>query len=158
MGIQRVSRACVRVEGEVRGEISKGLCVLVGIHRSDTREDVLWCAKKLLNIRLFESEDGKHWNKSAQALDLGILAVSQFTLHAFLKGNKPDFHLAMGGDQARDLFDQLVEELKKGHTPERIATGVFGAMMEVDLVNDGPVTIELDSESTRKKKPGKEES
>ena len=87
-----------------------------------------------------------------------ILAVSQFTLHAFLKGNKPDFHLAMGGDQARDLFDQLVEELKKGHKPERIATGVFGAMMEVDLVNDGPVTIELDSESSRKKKPGKEES
>ena len=84
--------------------------------------------------------------------------MSQFTLHAFLKGNKPDFHLAMGGDQARDLFDQLVEELKKGHKAERIATGVFGAMMEVDLVNDGPVTIELDSESSRKKKPGKEES
>lgn len=69
--IQRVTRACVRVEGETRGEIGRGLCVLVGIHRTDTTDDAKWCARKLLNIRLFEDENGKHWNKSATALDLG---------------------------------------------------------------------------------------
>jgi D-tyrosyl-tRNA(Tyr) deacylase len=86
------------------------------------------------------------------ALNLEILVVSQFTLYAFLKGNKPDFHLAMGGDEARHLFDMLVEELKKGHVEDKIQTGVFGAMMKVQLENDGPVTIELESSEFRPKK------
>ena len=79
--VQRVTRACVRVEGEVKGNISKGLCVLAGINRYDTEDDILWCAKKLLNIRLFE-EDDKHWKKNVKQENLEILAVSQFTLYA----------------------------------------------------------------------------
>jgi len=147
--IQRVTRACVRVEGEVKGDISKGLCVLAGINRYDTEDDILWCAKKLLNIRLFE-EDDKHWKKNVKQENLEILAVSQFTLYAVLKGNKPDFHCAMGGEQASTLFDLFVSELKKGYDQEKIQTGVFGAMMEVELVNDGPVTIEINSPEKKK--------
>lgn len=144
--VQRVSEASVTVSGQVVGQIQKGLCVLVGIGREDTDKDVEFIARKLLNLRLFQHpESGKSWDRNVVQIEGGVLLISQFTLCHVLKGNKPDFHNAMTGESARVLFDELTERMRRQYVSDRIATGQFGAYMDVRIANDGPVTISLDS-------------
>jgi D-tyrosyl-tRNA(Tyr) deacylase len=151
--IQRVLKASVTVSNELVGSIQKGLCVLVGIARDDTDKDVDFIIRKLLNIRLFEDSAGAEnskWNKSVVDRDLEILCVSQFTLQSTLKGTKPDFHYAMGADLSKEFYDNFLEKLRKSYKSEKIQDGEFGAYMQVDIQNDGPVTIIIDSKKEAK--------
>jgi D-tyrosyl-tRNA(Tyr) deacylase len=142
--IQRVKSASVNVGGQAVGSIGQGLMVLVGIGRDDTVKDAEWIADKIVNLRIFETEEGK-LDKSL--LDVGgeLLLVSQFTLYGDCrKGRRPSFSDAMEADKARAFFEAFVEMARtKG---PRVETGVFQAMMDVTLVNDGPVTLLLDSQ------------
>jgi len=144
--IQRVTKASVTVDGEVVSAIGPGICVLLGICRQDAAKDVEFISRKILNLRLFDDDDaGKRWAAGVKDKNLEILCVSQFTLHAVLKGNKPDFHQSMAGDLSKSLFDSTVASLAAGYRNDKVKTGVFGAMMQVEIVNDGPVTITIDS-------------
>jgi D-aminoacyl-tRNA deacylase len=141
--VQRVKRASVSVENEISGEIEHGLLLLVGIHESDTRKEIDWCIKKLTRLRIFEDDEGK-MNHSVTDVKGGILVVSQFTLYGNArKGTRPSFIEAAKPDVAEPLYDYMVEKLQKSY-PYRVASGSFGAMMDVELINDGPVTIILD--------------
>ncbi|KAJ2702184.1 D-tyrosyl-tRNA(Tyr) deacylase [Coemansia sp. IMI 209128] len=146
--LQRVLQASVTVGDNVVGAIGPGVCLLVGISRDDTPEDMEYMAKKVLGIRVFESSDkgNNMWAKGVQDMGLEILCVSQFTLYAkTTKGSKPDFHEAMKSGESRQYFDSFVQRLGQLYDPAKVATGEFGAMMKVGLVNDGPVTLQLDS-------------
>ena len=145
--LQRALSGSVEVDGEVVGKIGKGLVVLCGISEDDDDAAADWACRKLLNTRLWESDDGKAWARSVGQAKLGVLLISQFTLHAQLKGNKPDFHRALGPDKARPFWESFVARVKKAHAGP-VETGIFGAKMAVSLVNDGPVTIILDSTET----------
>ena len=146
--LQRVTEASVTVDGDVVGSIGPGLLVLVGISEGDQGHEehatIEWACRKLLSIRLWEA-DGKAWAQSVTQAKLGVLLVSQFTLYAQLKGNKPDFHRAMKPELSRPFWETFVERVKASHKGLPVQTGVFGAKMSVSLVNDGPVTIVLDS-------------
>lgn len=151
--IQRVLKASVTVSDELVSSISNGLCVLVGIARDDTEKDIEFIVRKILNIRLFESDDpdsGAKWNKSVMEKDFEILCVSQFTLQSTLKGTKPDFHLAMSSDQSKEFYEKFLLHMGKQYKPEKIKDGRFGAYMQVNIQNDGPVTILLDSRKESK--------
>jgi D-tyrosyl-tRNA(Tyr) deacylase len=140
--LQRVKNARVEVAGETVGEIQQGLLLLVGIERHDTPAGVSRMADKLLAYRVFADVAGK-MNLSVRDIGGGVLAVSQFTLAADTqKGLRPSFSCAAPPDQAADLFDLLVRNLRERHTP--VACGVFAADMQVHLVNDGPVTFLLE--------------
>ncbi|CAK9437932.1 uncharacterized protein LODBEIA_P23100 [Lodderomyces beijingensis] len=154
--IQKVKNASVTVDEKVISSIGKGLMILVGITSSDTKDDVLKLSKKLLALRVFEDSAqpadtstkwyGKPWAKSVADIQGEILSVSQFTLYGTLKkGTKPDFHKAAKGDEAVPLYEMLLEELRKGLGQEKVKDGQFGAMMDVALVNDGPVTLVWDT-------------
>merc|ERR1719315_886446 len=134
--VQRVLRGCVRVEGEVVSSIGKGMVVLIGIHKDDSKVEMDYIVRKLVSLRMWEDDSGRRWAKSAKDLGLEILCVSQFTLYHIMKGNKPDFHLAMGGGQSKAMYEQLLVALRKGYTEDKIKNGVFGAMMQVELIND----------------------
>ncbi|XP_053966836.1 D-aminoacyl-tRNA deacylase [Anastrepha ludens] len=153
--VQRVSAAKVTVGDELISSIGRGLCVLVGITHSDTEKDVEYLVRKLLALRLFEDTTGKRWQKSVKDEQLEILCVSQFTLYHRLKGNKPDFHLAMQGDTAQNLYNNFLKRLGNDYTAAKIKDGKFGAYMQVHIQNDGPVTVELESpvEVVQAKKP-----
>lgn len=142
--VQRVASARVEVEGEVSGAIGAGLLLLVGVEDADGEADIVWLSTKLSKLRIFPDAAGV-MNRSL--IDTGgeVLAVSQFTLFASLrKGNRPAWGRAAGAEISRPLFDRFVRQLE--HDLERkVATGVFGAEMKVHLVNDGPVTIAIDS-------------
>jgi D-tyrosyl-tRNA(Tyr) deacylase len=146
--LQRVTEASVTVDGEIVGRIGAGLLVLVGISEDDEGQSahatMEWACRKLLGIRLWEA-DGKAWAQSVTQAKLGVLLVSQFTLHAQLKGNKPDFHRAMKPELSKPFWETFVERVKASHKGLPVQTGTFGAKMSVSLVNDGPVTIVLDS-------------
>jgi D-tyrosyl-tRNA(Tyr) deacylase len=142
--IQRVAHASVTIEGAVKSSIGQGLLVLVGFEAADTVEDVAWTTRKLLGLRVFNDEAGV-MNRSV--LDVGgdVLVVSQFTLHAMTaKGNRPSYIRAAGHDVAIPLYEQFLAAVAAGlgHEP---GSGRFGADMKVDLLNDGPVTICMDS-------------
>jgi D-tyrosyl-tRNA(Tyr) deacylase len=147
--VQRVLQASVTVGGASVGAIDRGICALIGISHDDTDKDVEFAVRKLLQLRLWPNpETKKSWDKSVMDINGGLLLVSQFTLCHVLKGNKPDFHNAMKGPEAKVIFDQLVEAVRKGHTqPALVQTGAFGEHMNVSIVNDGPVTIQLNSRS-----------
>ena len=141
--IQRVNHAKVTIDGRVNGAIDKGFMVLIGIGQGDTKEDADKYLKKLINMRIFEDEDGK-MNLSLKDVDGQLLLVSQFTLYASCKkGNRPSFTEAGKPAEAEALYDYIVEEAKK-QVPV-VETGVFGADMKVSLENDGPVTIILEN-------------
>ena len=142
--IQRVTRGCVRVEGQVVGQIGKGLMVLVGLNHHDTDEYIDHVVDKILNIRLFDDAKGARWKESVKSLGLEILLVSQFTLYHILKGNKPDFHSAMDGDKAKELFDKIVAKAREKYDEKKVQTGKFGEYMFIDMECDGPVTINWD--------------
>lgn len=142
--IQRVKRALVRVNSEVVGEIGRGLLILQGVEHDDTTEDTEWLAQKIATMRIFGDEDEK-MNLSIRDMCGDVLLVSQFTLHASTKkGNRPSFIRAARPEQAIPLYEKL-GELLSDHLGKSIQYGRFGAMMEVELVNDGPVTITMDS-------------
>jgi D-tyrosyl-tRNA(Tyr) deacylase len=142
--VQRVREASVTVEGRVTGAIGPGLLVLAGVGVEDGAEDRAWLARKIVQLRVFDDASGV-MNRSVQETGGGILAVSQFTLHASTrKGNRPSYAAAAPPDIARPAFDAFVHELAE-LLGKPVQTGVFGAMMQVALVNDGPVTIWLDS-------------
>lgn len=144
--IQRVSEAAVRVDGAVTGAIEKGLLVLVGVEDADTEEDILWLSNKIVNIRLFDDENGV-MNRSVKDVGGKILLVSQFTLHASTKkGNRPSYIKASKPDIAIPLYERMIGQLEQ-EMGEPIATGIFGADMKVSLLNDGPVTIVMDSKN-----------
>ncbi|XP_053680137.1 D-aminoacyl-tRNA deacylase isoform X1 [Anopheles nili] len=144
--VQRVTSAKVMVGDELVSSIGRGLCVLVGISTDDNANDVDWLARKLLSLRLFEEPaTGKRWMESVVDQQLEVLCVSQFTLYHRLKGNRPDFSRAMQGSAAQQLYGTLLEKLRGQYSPERIQDGRFGAMMQVYIQNDGPVTLEIES-------------
>ncbi len=141
--IQRAAWGRVRVDAEVVGEIERGLVVLVGVRRGDTPEDAEYLARKTANLRIFPDETGK-MNRSVKEIGGEVLAVSQFTLYADTrKGKRPSFVQAADPDLGKRLYELYVELLLKEGL--HVETGVFGAMMQVELLNDGPVTIILDS-------------
>ncbi|MDA0939858.1 MAG: D-aminoacyl-tRNA deacylase [Bacteroidetes bacterium] len=142
--IQRVSRAEVRIDGAVSGAIDAGFCVLVGIEDEDSQEDADWLAAKIAKLRVFNDGEGK---MNADLADVGgrVLVVSQFTLHAKTKkGTRPSFIRAARPEHAVPLYEYFVQACER-ETGQPLATGEFGAAMEVDLVNDGPVTIWIDT-------------
>jgi D-tyrosyl-tRNA(Tyr) deacylase len=142
--IQRVSSARVRVDARVVGEVARGLLVLVGIGRDDTSADVRYVAGKIRDLRVFEGEAGKAMDRSVVDAGGAILVVSQFTLYGDVrKGRRPSFDAAAAPEVARGLYEDLVRELRSAGA--EVATGEFQAMMQVELVNDGPVTVLVDS-------------
>ncbi|BHF57197.1 D-tyrosyl-tRNA(Tyr) deacylase [Sparganum proliferum] len=144
--VQRVKQASVHVDGKLISEIGRGILVLVGIARDDTDADLSYMARKVTNLRVFEDPDtGKRWNKCVKDVDGEILCVSQFTLHSMLKGNKLDFHRAMAPESSKATYESFLGLVRKAYNTNKVKDGVFGAMMDVSLVNDGPVTIVLDS-------------
>jgi len=139
--VQRVSRASVRVAGETVGEIGAGLLVLVAIERDDDEKHLDWLSAKVVEMRVFNDSDGR-MNRSALEVGADLLIVSQFTLAGDLsRGRRPGFEYAAPPDQARVLFDAFVERLRR--TPLKVETGRFREHMDVELVNDGPVTFVL---------------
>ncbi|XP_064365857.1 D-aminoacyl-tRNA deacylase 1 isoform X2 [Dromaius novaehollandiae] len=143
--VQRVAQASVTVGNEQISSIGRGLCVLLGISLEDTQRELEHMVRKILNLRVFEDESGKHWSKSVMDKQYEVLCVSQFTLQCILKGNKPDYHMAMPTEQAECFYNNFLEQLRKAYKPELIKDGKFGAYMQVHIQNDGPVTIELES-------------
>ncbi|MNR80513.1 D-tyrosyl-tRNA(Tyr) deacylase [compost metagenome] len=143
--LQRVSRAKVTVEGEVVGEVGPGLLLLVGIRTGDTLKEAQWLVQKCLGLRIWPDETGK-MDRSVMDIGGSVLAVSQFTLYGDAsRGRRPDFMQAARPETAQPLFDAFVAGLKAEGVP--VATGVFGAHMDVELVNDGPVTLIIDREA-----------
>jgi D-tyrosyl-tRNA(Tyr) deacylase len=142
--IQRVSEAAVKIDGNIVGEISKGLLVLLGIAQEDNEQDALYLLQKLINLRIFSDADGK-MNLSVQDCGGELLVVSQFTLYADTKkGNRPSYIRAARPELAIPLYEFFLRELQKQFQGS-IQTGKFGADMKVSLINDGPVTIIIDS-------------
>ena len=142
--IQRVTEARCHIDGEVFSEIGKGLVVLVGIGHDETPEDLQWLTKKLVQLRIFDDAEGV-MNLDVKQVEGEVMVVSQFTLHASTKkGNRPSYFRAAGEAISRPMYEEFVREVEQqlGHT---VATGEFGADMKVALVNDGPVTIWIDS-------------
>lgn len=143
--VQRVSQASVKVGGEIVGEISQGLLLLVGIEENDEKEDTEWLAKKILDLRIFSDEEGK-MNRSVKDIYGEILCVSQFTLIAdYKKGNRPSFIKAAKPEKAVPLFEYFKGLIKSSGL--KTESGIFGADMKVCLLNDGPVTIVMDSKT-----------
>ena len=143
--VQRCDRAKVEVDNKTVGQIDKGLMLLVGFTHTDTEKEIDYMIKKVLNLRIFDDENGV-MNKSVLDVSGSILSISQFTLYADArKGNRPSYINALGGEQATILYDKFNEKLKESI---KVETGIFGADMKVDFVNDGPVTIMLEKEAT----------
>lgn len=144
--IQRVSKASVTIDGSMYGQIGTGLLVLLGIEDADTTEDIEWLSSKIVNLRIFDDAAGV-MNESVKDQNGGILLVSQFTLHASTKkGNRPSYIKASKPDIAVPLYEKMIQQLTTDLGRE-IKTGSFGADMKVELLNDGPVTIVIDTKN-----------
>ena len=143
--VQRVSKANVEVQSRMAGEISEGLMLLIGICENDSEADADWLIHKILNLRIFSDEEGK-MNKSIQEISGEILCISQFTLLAdYKKGHRPSFIKAAKPEIAIPIFEHFLKQIKLSNL--KIESGIFGADMKVSLINDGPVTIVLDSQT-----------
>ena len=144
--IQRVAEASVKVDGQVTGSIGKGLLILVGIEDADTQEDIDWLSKKIVGLRIFDDENGV-MNLSVMEIEGSILAVSQFTLMASTKkGNRPSYIRASKGDFAQPMYEKFCQALEP-ESGKKTEKGIFGADMKVSLLNDGPVTIIMDTKN-----------
>jgi D-aminoacyl-tRNA deacylase len=142
--VQRVTKARVRVDDRVVGEIGPGLVVLLGVGRDDCLDDASYVAAKIRDIRVFEGDAGRNMDRSVTDVGGSVLVVSQFTLYGDIrKGRRPAFDAAAPPDVARALYESVVRELRAAQLP--VATGEFQAMMHLELINDGPVTILIDS-------------
>ena len=143
--IQRVKSANVKIDGIIHGEIAAGLLVLLATAPEDDEETMKWFANKIVNLRVFPDEEGK-MNRSALDLGYGILMISNFTVYGDVrKGFRPSFSRAAAPDLSEPLYYKMVDFMRKNY-PLKIESGVFGAMMDVELVNDGPVTIIIEKE------------
>ncbi|WP_425657403.1 D-aminoacyl-tRNA deacylase [Tenacibaculum ascidiaceicola] len=146
--IQRVSKASVTIENKKVAEIQSGLLILLGIVNEDAQEDIKWLSNKITNLRIFNDDEGV-MNKSIKDINGDIIAVSQFTLHASTKkGNRPSYIKAAKPDIAIPLYEKLVQQIEVD-LGKKIQTGQFGADMKVELLNDGPVTIIIDSKDKK---------
>ncbi|TDQ18409.1 D-tyrosyl-tRNA(Tyr) deacylase [Algoriphagus boseongensis] len=144
--IQRVSESSVKIEGKVKSEIGIGLMILLGIEDADNQEDINWLSKKIVNLRIFPDENGV-MNRSVLEVGGEILLISQFTLHASTKkGNRPSYIKAAKPDFAIPMYEKMISALEN-ELGKSIGTGEFGADMKVSLINDGPVTIVIDSKN-----------
>ncbi|KAI1421110.1 D-Tyr tRNAtyr deacylase-like domain-containing protein [Xylaria sp. FL1777] len=142
--LQRVLSASVTVEKEVVSSIGRGVLVFAAVAPGDTKKEADSLAAKVLKMKLWDDDAGGRWKNNVQEIGGEVLCVSQFTLLASTKkGNKPDFHGAAGGEEARKLYQYFFEKVRQGYAPDKVHDGVFQAMMEVALVNDGPVTLEV---------------
>lgn len=145
--IQRVSRASVTIDNEKVASIGSGLLILLGIVNDDTQEDIQWLSRKIVNLRVFQDDNGV-MNRSLLEVDGDAIVVSQFTLHASTKkGNRPSYIKAAKPDIAIPLYEHFVKQLE-GDLNKAVQTGQFGADMKVELLNDGPVTIIIDSKNS----------
>jgi D-tyrosyl-tRNA(Tyr) deacylase len=143
--VQRVSEGSVTIDGTVHAKIAQGFVVLLGIRTGDTRDDAVFLADKCSMLRVFDDPDGK-MNLSLKDVDGGVIVVSQFTLYGEAqKGNRPSFTEAARPEEAEPLYNVFVERMRSVVGDEKVGTGVFRAMMEVKIVNDGPVTILIES-------------
>jgi len=141
--LQRAKNASVKVNNKTVGSIDSGLVLLVGIHGEDTEEDLEWICRKILKMRIFDDEDGK-MNLSVQDVKGGLLVVSQFTLYGDAsKGNRPSYIEAAGPEKAEKLYERMIRYFEE-HSELNVQSGTFGAYMDVQLTNDGPVTIVLE--------------
>ncbi|MGB3309039.1 MAG: D-aminoacyl-tRNA deacylase [Nodosilinea sp.] len=146
--VQRVTASSVTVEGHMVGQIGRGLNLLVGLAPTDTTDELTWMARKCLDLRLFPSPGSSRWDCSVQDIGGNILVVSQFTLYGDCrKGRRPSFDRAAPPNQAEALYEAFVELLRASDL--RVETGKFGAMMQVDIHNDGPVTLILERDFSR---------
>ena len=144
--LQRVSKASVEIDGKVEGQIHKGLLILVGIEDADNDEDLEWLSGKIVRLRVFDDNEGV-MNLSVKEIDGEILLISQFTLQASTKkGNRPSYIKASKSEIAIPLYEKFISQIEKD-LGKNIQTGKFGAMMQVSLINDGPVTIIIDSKN-----------
>ncbi|WP_026837626.1 D-aminoacyl-tRNA deacylase [Gillisia sp. JM1] len=144
--VQRVSEASVSIDGKVNGKIGKGVLLLVGIEDDDSKEDISWLVNKILKMRIFNDEAGV-MNCSLQDINAEVLVISQFTLHASTKkGNRPSYIKAAKPDIAIPLYENFILETED-QLDKKVERGIFGANMKVALINDGPVTIIIDSKS-----------
>jgi len=144
--IQRVSKASVTIEGNVYSQIGNGLLVLMGIEDADTLDDIQWLSSKIVNLRIFDDAEGV-MNESVKDINGDIILVSQFTLHASTrKGNRPSYIKASKPDVAVPLYEKMIQQLSDD-LGKKIGTGEFGADMKVELLNDGPVTIVIDTKN-----------
>lgn len=144
--IQRVSKASVTVDGKVISSIDNGLLVLLGIEDADEDTDISWLSNKINNLRIFNDDEGV-MNRSVQDINGNIIVVSQFTLHANTKkGNRPSYIKASKPDIAIPLYERFVDQIERD-LGKKVGTGIFGADMKVDLLNDGPVTIFIDTKN-----------
>ena len=144
--IQKVTQASVSIENQIVGSIDKGLLVLVGIEDGDTNEDIAWLSSKIVNLRVFDDENGV-MNLSVKEVEGEVLIVSQFTLHASTKkGNRPSYIKAARPEVAIPIYEAFIKQVES-LLGKRVPTGQFGAMMQVSLCNDGPVTILIDTKN-----------
>lgn len=144
--IQRVTNASVTVDGKIKSSVNTGLLVLIGIEDADNDEDIIWLSNKIVNLRIFDDEN-KIPNISVKDTGGDILLVSQFTLHASTKkGNRPSYIKASKPDHAIPVYEKMIQQLEKD-LDKKICTGEFGADMKVELLNDGPVTIVMDTKN-----------
>lgn len=140
--LQRVLSGSVTVDGQIVSSIGKGVLVLAAVGPHDTRNDAESMANKVLKMKLWPDDSGVNWKKSVQEIEGEILCVSQFTLLASTKkGSKPDFHAAAKPDHAKELYEYFLSQLSGLYSPSKVRDGIFQAMMQVSLVNDGPVSI-----------------
>ncbi|GFF32444.1 D-tyrosyl-tRNA(Tyr) deacylase [Aspergillus udagawae] len=164
--IQRVKSASVTVDEKLVSSIGRGLLVLAGVGKEDTEKDADTLIQRILKAKLWPAEEGGQWKRNVQDIEGEVLCVSQFTLYGQLKkGSKPDFHDAADAETARKLYDYFFRRLREAYKPDRVQNGVFQAMMDVELKNDGPVgvdyrsedaavTIEINTKLAKEKKPG----
>ncbi len=144
--IQRVNRASVIVERKITGQIQRGVLVFLGVGKEDTEKDLMFIADKIVNLRIFEDADGK-MNLSVKDINGGVLLISQFTLFGDCrKGRRPDFTAAGPPDMANGLYEKMISVI--GEKGVLVQTGIFAAHMDIDSINDGPVTLILDSNKT----------
>ncbi|KAM3425713.1 D-aminoacyl-tRNA deacylase [Cercospora zeina] len=144
--IQRVKSASVTVDGQLISSIGKGLLILAAIAKEDTAKEAESMASKVLKVKLWDDDHGGKWKKNVQEIDGEVLCVSQFTLLASTKkGNKPSFHASADAAKGKELYDLFFGQIRKLYREDRVKDGVFQAMMDVGLVNDGPVTIEVET-------------
>jgi D-tyrosyl-tRNA(Tyr) deacylase len=144
--IQRVTEASVKIDNQINGAIKTGLLILCAFENNDSTDDIMWMAKKITGLRIFNDENGI-MNLSVNDIEGEILVVSQFTLYASTKkGNRPSYIRSAKPDIAIPLYEEFIEQLQK-ITSKKVQTGIFGADMKVSLINDGPVTIIIDSKS-----------
>ncbi|KAF2201409.1 D-tyrosyl-tRNA deacylase-like protein [Delitschia confertaspora ATCC 74209] len=155
--LQRVKSASVTVDGELISQIGKGLLVLAAISKDDTEKDVESMAAKILKAKLFDDGTGEqkgNWKRGVMDIGGEVLCVSQFTLLASVKkGNKPDFHQSASGVKAKELYQTFFKKVGEIYQPDKVKDGIFAAMMDVALVNDGPVTIQIDTNPPKMEDP-----